>query len=181
MSKTKGREGSPVSLLSKPFLESPLLVAPGSSDATCRPRKAIQAERVGGEIELAIDPDALCAVFGVDNAYGYSLLSQLLNVIQPDPRKPVDVASVDQALALIEGINPGDTIEAMTATMLIGAQPCRTRIVAPSVAPRSGRHGRRARRRERTLGHRPELNALINPASPRLKIEMMHADRNDAR
>ena len=47
MSKTKGREGSPVSLLSKPFLESPLLVAPGSSDATCRPRKVARAERVG--------------------------------------------------------------------------------------------------------------------------------------
>ena len=46
MNTTKGREDSPVSLLSKPSLGSPL-PAPGSSDATCRPRKVARAERVG--------------------------------------------------------------------------------------------------------------------------------------
>jgi hypothetical protein len=35
---------------------------------------------------------------------------------------PVDPASIDQVLSLIEGISPTDTLEAMTATMLVGAQ-----------------------------------------------------------
>ncbi len=71
---------------------------------------------------MAIDPETLRAVFGIDPTVATRLLSQLVNVIQPDPRKPVDVASINQMLALIEGISPGDTIEAMTATMLVGAQ-----------------------------------------------------------
>jgi hypothetical protein len=85
--------------------------------------KVVRAERVGGEIALAIDPEALCAVLGVDNpSVANRLPSQLVNVIQPDPRKPVDVASINQMLALIEGIKPTDVLEAMTATMLVGAQ-----------------------------------------------------------
>ena len=86
-----------------------------------RPRKALRAARVGGEIDLEINPQTLCAVFGIDDPIvATRLLSQLVSVIQSDPDKPV--ASIDNMLALIEGIGPGDTIEAMTATMLVGAQ-----------------------------------------------------------
>jgi hypothetical protein len=81
LSTTKGHEGSPVSSLLKPSLESPLL-AQSSSNITCRPRRAVQAEQVKGEIALAIDPDALCAVFGIDEpSVAARLLSQLVNVI----------------------------------------------------------------------------------------------------
>jgi hypothetical protein len=96
--------------------------APDSSHPLRRTRKIARAERVGGEIALSIDPETLRAVFGIDPTVATRLVSQLVNVIQPDPRKPVDVVSLDQALALIEGISPGDTVEAMTATMLVGAQ-----------------------------------------------------------
>jgi hypothetical protein len=97
--------------------------APGSSDTRCRPRKAVQGERVNGEIALAINAASLCAVFGIDDPnVATRLLSQLVNVIQSDPRKLVDAALIDQTLALVEGIRPTDTLEAMTATMLVGAQ-----------------------------------------------------------
>ncbi len=80
--------------------------APDKSDAVPDLPKVVRAERVGGEIALAIDPEALCAVLGVDNPnVANRLLSQLVNVIQPDPRKPVDAASIDQALALMPHSN----------------------------------------------------------------------------
>jgi hypothetical protein len=96
---------------------------PDQSDAMLRLPKVVRAERVGGEIALATDPRALCAVFGIDDpGVAVGLLSQLINFIQPDLHKSADAVSIDQMLALIEGIGPGNTLEAMTATMLVGAQ-----------------------------------------------------------
>jgi hypothetical protein len=95
---------------------------PSQSDAALRLPK-VRLERVGGEIALAIDPRVLCAMFGIeDSSVATRLLSQLVNIIEPDPSKPIGAASIDQVLALIGGIGPADTVEAMTATMLIGAQ-----------------------------------------------------------
>jgi hypothetical protein len=102
----------------------PLLApAPGQSGAGPHLPKVVRADRVGDKIDLGIEPEGLCAVFGVaDPSVATHLLSQLVRFIQPDPRKPVDAASINQVLALMEGIGPGDTIEAMTVTMLVGAQ-----------------------------------------------------------
>jgi hypothetical protein len=97
--------------------------APETSCAIPRPRKVARADRVGGEIALATDPHALCVVFGIeDPGVAVRLLSQLINFIQPDLHKPADAVSINQMLALIEGIGPSNTLEAMTATMLLGAQ-----------------------------------------------------------
>jgi hypothetical protein len=49
-------------------------------------------------------------------------LGQIVSVLQPDPSKSIDTAAINQALALVEGINPTDALEAMTATMLVAAQ-----------------------------------------------------------
>lgn len=97
--------------------------APTSIDVGHPLRRASRVEQGGGQLALAIEPTVLCEIFGVaDPSLAVRLLSQLINVIQPDPRKPIDPASIDQLLTLIEGIRPSDTLEAMTATMLIGAQ-----------------------------------------------------------
>ena len=72
---------------------------------------------------MTIEPATLCSVFGVADAnVATRLLSQLISVVQPDPHKPVDAATIEQMLTLIEGIRPTHTLEAMTATMLVGAQ-----------------------------------------------------------
>jgi len=74
-------------------------------------------------LAVTIEPATLCSLFGVaDPNVATRLLSQLISVVQPDPHKPVDAATIDQVLTLIEGIRPTDTLEAMTATMLVGAQ-----------------------------------------------------------
>jgi hypothetical protein len=126
---TESSAGLPGERGSKPQLEelehrgSASTPASRRSDGTCWPPKVVRADRVGGEIALAIDPEGLSEVFGIaDVSVATRLLSQLVGVIQPDARKPVDVASIDQVLALIEGIGPSNTLEAMTATMLVGAQ-----------------------------------------------------------
>jgi hypothetical protein len=118
-----GKRGSRPQLEELKHRESASTPASRSSDGTCWPPKVVRAERVGGEIALATDPRALCAVFGIeDPGVAVRLLSQLINFIQPDPHKPADAVSIDQMLALIEGIGPGNTLEAMTATMLVGVQ-----------------------------------------------------------
>ena len=61
----------------------------------------MRADRLGAEIKLTIDPNGLCAVFGIDDPCVASrLLSQLVSVIQPDPRKPADASLIDGVLAL---------------------------------------------------------------------------------
>jgi hypothetical protein len=87
------------------------------------PQRVSRVEQSGGQLVVTIEPATLCSLFGVADAnVATRLLSQLLSVIQPDPRKPIDPASIDQLLTLIEGIRPTDTVEAMTATMLVGTQ-----------------------------------------------------------
>jgi hypothetical protein len=96
--------------------------APAQQVVSC-PLKVERTKRAGDQVALAIEPGALSEIFGVsDPSVATRLLSQLLSVIQPNPRKPIDPASIDQLLTLIEGIRPSDTLEAMTATMLVGAQ-----------------------------------------------------------
>jgi hypothetical protein len=85
--------------------------------------RVTRGEQATGKIAVTIDPRALCAIFGVtDPDVATRLLSQVVNVLQPDPGKSVDAAVVDQALAMIEGIGPSDTLEAMTATLLVCVQ-----------------------------------------------------------
>jgi hypothetical protein len=79
--------------------------------------------RIGRSLEVTIDPVALSAAFGIEDPDVASrLLGQIVSVLQPDPSKSIDTAAINQALALVEGINPTDALEAMTATMLVAAQ-----------------------------------------------------------
>jgi hypothetical protein len=122
LSRTNGSEGLGVSSPPTPLIGRPL-PASNSSASMRRPRRVVQADRLGAEIKLTIDPKGLCAVFGIDDpGVAVRLLSQLINFIQPDLQKPADAVSINQMLALIEGIGPSKTLEAMTATMLVGAQ-----------------------------------------------------------
>src|SRR5713101_8372781 len=94
-----------------------------SSRIRARAPKVAKPEQTGSQLALSIDPTTLTAVFGVDDSdVAAHLLAQLVNVIHAGPGKPVDAATINQALALVEGICPSDTLEAMTATMLVGAQ-----------------------------------------------------------
>jgi len=90
-----------------------------------RPRvsRCIQSEQNGSKVELAIEPATLTQIFGVsDPDVATRLLSQLTSVLHPDPTKPVDPATINHALGLIEGLGPSDTTEALTATLLVAAQ-----------------------------------------------------------
>jgi hypothetical protein len=83
----------------------------------------VRIEQTSGKVAVAIEPSTLCVIFGVDDVnVATRLLSQLVSVLQPDPDKSVDPAVVNQALVIVEGIGPADTLEAMTATMLVAAQ-----------------------------------------------------------
>ena len=158
MSRTKGREGSPVSPPLKPPLESPLRTL-GSSDTTCRPGRAVHAERVRGEIALAIDPDALCAVFGIDApSVAARLLSQLVNVIQSDPVKLADAALMDQVLALHSPLcrdvvqrrgaarrASGSAATGMVGVACMGLGPVRRRVSAMAIGDTVTRRRRRKR------------------------------------
>jgi hypothetical protein len=71
---------------------------------------------------LAVPNEDLSATFGVDAKVASKLLGQLVNVLQPDPSRPVDAEVLETALGIIRAIGPTDTIEAMTATLMIAAQ-----------------------------------------------------------
>jgi hypothetical protein len=95
---------------------------------TARAFSAAQSRRVSvaqksRNIEVSIDPAALGSIFGVaDPELASRLLGQLASVLNPDPSKSIDAVAINQVLALVEGINPTDAVEAMTATMLVAAQ-----------------------------------------------------------
>jgi hypothetical protein len=76
-------------------------------------------EQAGREVRLSTEPAALAAVFGIGAA---RLLGQLLNVVQPDPDRPIDAATINLVIAMVRGIGPSNAIEAMMATMLVAAQ-----------------------------------------------------------
>ena len=75
------------------------------------------------DVELAIEPSELCAVFGVkDPEVAAHLLSQLVGVLHPNTEEPVDPAVINRALAMVQDIGPTDATEAMLAVMSIAAQ-----------------------------------------------------------
>lgn len=85
--------------------------------------KETPVEQSARKVAIALEPDVLCKMFGVPDArVATRLLSQLVDILRPNPDKHVDAEVINQALALIVGIKPADTIEAMTATLLVGAQ-----------------------------------------------------------
>ena len=80
-------------------------------------------EQAGSEIRLNIDHAALAAVFGVDDPNIASrLLGQLINLVQPESGKPIDPPTINPLIAIVQGIAPGNALEAMIATMLVAAQ-----------------------------------------------------------
>ena len=80
-------------------------------------------EQAGSEIRLNIDHAALAAVFGVDDPNIASrLLGQLINLVQPEPGKPIDPPTINPLIAIVQGIAPGNALEGMIATMLVAAQ-----------------------------------------------------------
>jgi hypothetical protein len=86
-------------------------------------QRVSRVEQSAGQLAVAIEPEILSAVFGIDDPnLAMRLLSQLVGFVQPDPGKPVEAGLIDQMLTLIEGINPSGMLEAMTATMLVGTQ-----------------------------------------------------------
>jgi hypothetical protein len=71
------------------------------------PRKVAQPRQISARITLEIQPSELCATLGVtDPGVAARLLSQLLEVLQPDSSEPVDPALINQALGFIRGIGP---------------------------------------------------------------------------
>jgi hypothetical protein len=86
------------------------------------PSKVGLAKQTDSRIVLAMEPAEICAIFGVEDAgLGAAFLRQLLSFLHVEPAKELDVSTVDEVLALIASISPKGPIEAMTATMLIGA------------------------------------------------------------
>jgi hypothetical protein len=80
-------------------------------------------EHAGSEIRLNIDHAALAAAFGVDDpSIASRLLGQLINLVQPDPGKMIDPAKINALIATVQGIAPGNALEAMIATLLVAAQ-----------------------------------------------------------
>src|SRR5437763_15720704 len=80
------------------------------------------AKQTDSRIALAIEPTELSEIFGVENAgLAAAFLRQLLGFVHVDPAKELDASAVDEVLAQIKGIGPNGTIEAMTATILVGA------------------------------------------------------------
>lgn len=84
--------------------------------------KVSVANRVSVQVPLAIEPAGVCEVFGVEDAHlAMGLLRQLLGFMHADPNKAMDAATINEALALVAGVNPSGPVEAMTASMLVGA------------------------------------------------------------
>ncbi len=87
-------------------------------------------------LTLPIAPTELCAVFGVkDPAVASRLLSQLVNVLHPDSSRPIDIATINQALELVRGIGPTGVLEALTATLLVATQHAATDAMRRALHP----------------------------------------------
>src|SRR5437764_79228 len=101
------------------------------------------AKQTEFRIALAIDPAEISSVFGVENAeLAAAFLRQLLGFLHVDPAKVLDVSTVDEALAQIKGIGPNGAIEAMTATMLVGAYRAATDSLRRAAHPNQTPAGR---------------------------------------
>jgi hypothetical protein len=80
-------------------------------------------EQAGSEVRLRTEPAALAAAFGIDDPdLASRLLGQLVNVVQPDPGRPIDATTINPVIAMVQGIGPSNAIEAMIATILVAAQ-----------------------------------------------------------
>lgn len=107
----------------------------------CRVARTEQTDR---KVAVIIEPMALCATFGVeDPRLAARMLSQLLSILQPNPNEPVDAETINQALAVIDGIRPTDVLEAMTATMLVGAHHAALDALRREIHPDQTPGGRR--------------------------------------
>lgn len=116
-------EGSSRPSAARPSAERPSATTPTSPFAPSGAPRVARVTHSGRHVTATIEPAALCKVFGVDDReVATRLLSQLVNILQPDPSKPVEAAVIDQALALVQSMGPVDVMEAMTATMLVAAQ-----------------------------------------------------------
>jgi hypothetical protein len=108
-------------------LQSPVICEGGGGSASVprvarTPPKIGEIKRLGNQIAVAIEPAEVSNVFGVDDAdLAFGLLRQLIGFLHADPERKLDPAVVNEALALITEIKPCGAIEAMTATMLVGA------------------------------------------------------------
>jgi hypothetical protein len=110
-----------------------------------RPRVSefVQLERTGSKVELAIEPYALARVFGVgDPDVATHLLNQMARVLHSDTTKPVDPATINRALALIESIGPANASEAMTAVMLACAEHAAVEMLRRAMHPDQSPGGR---------------------------------------
>jgi hypothetical protein len=68
-------------------------------------------EQAGSEIRLNIDHAALAAAFGVDDpTIASRLLGQLINLVQPDPGRLIDSATINPLIATVQGIAPGNAL-----------------------------------------------------------------------
>jgi hypothetical protein len=101
------------------------------------------AKQTASQVALAIEPTEISAIFGVeDPELAATLLRQLLSFLHVDPAKVLDVSTVDEALAQIKGIGPNGAIEAMTATMLVGAYRAATDSLRRAAHPNQTPAGR---------------------------------------
>jgi hypothetical protein len=103
-------------------------------------KMARRSARSGNLLELAIEPQELCTVFGVEDAdVATRLLSQLVNVLNPAAGDAIDAAVINEVIALVRGIGPAGALEAMTVTLLVGAQhaalDCMRRATHPDQTP----------------------------------------------
>ena len=116
-------EGSSRPSAARPPAERRSTTTPTSPFGPSVAPKVARMMHSGRQVTATLDPAGLCKAFGVhDRDVAARLLSQLVNVLQPDPSKPVEAAVIDQALALVQSMSPADVMEAMTATMLVAAQ-----------------------------------------------------------
>jgi hypothetical protein len=84
--------------------------------------RVVKVAQTIGKFVVEIDPAVLCEIFGVSDALvATRLLSQLINILQPDPNKPFEAELVNQALGMVEDIGPKGMLESATATLLVAA------------------------------------------------------------
>src|SRR5262249_56156228 len=100
-------------------------------------------EHAGPQITLTVEPAAVAAAFGVeDPAIASRLLGQLVNVMHPDPNKPVDAAMINSLIAMVQDIGPRNVTEAMTATMLVAAEHAALDVLRRAMHPDQSSIGR---------------------------------------
>ncbi len=94
------------------------------------PRVRVRQTEDGYAVEPALDETLgsdefrirFVGAFGTtEQIIAEALFQQIVNALHPDPRKPLDAATANLALALLHRIGPRDEIEAMLACQMIVA------------------------------------------------------------